>query len=99
MTRTIIHATPNAPTPGRPVIFNAEICNGCNLCIVICPEDVFLPNPEKGGVPLIVYPEECWYCGSCVSDCGHSGAIRINHPLQQRVRWKRKETNEHFRLR
>ncbi len=99
MTQSTVYATPNRPTPGHPVMFAADICNGCNLCVILCPEDVFIPSPEKGGVPIILYPEECWYCGSCVDDCKHVGAIRLSHPLQQRVRWKRKATNEHFRLR
>lgn len=65
----------------------------------MCPEDVFIPSPEKGEPPIILYPEECWYCGVCVDDCAHTGGIRLNHPLQQRARWKRKKTGEHFRVR
>lgn len=99
MTKAPVLATPNFPTPGRPVIFEPDVCNGCNLCIVVCPEDVFIPHPTKGGLPIILYPEECYYCGACVDDCNRKGAIRLNHPLQQRVRWKNKQTNEHFRLR
>ncbi len=93
-----VYATPNRPTPGRPIVFTADACNGCNFCVDVCPEDIFIPSPEKGGVPIIVYPEECWYCGACVDDCNHAGAIRLSHPLQQRARWKRKNTNEHFRV-
>jgi NAD-dependent dihydropyrimidine dehydrogenase PreA subunit len=94
-----VFATPNRPTPGRPVIFDTGVCDGCNLCVNACPEDVFIPNAVKGGTPLIVYPEECYYCGVCVDDCSRKGAIRLNHPLMQRARWKRKATGEHFRLR
>jgi NAD-dependent dihydropyrimidine dehydrogenase PreA subunit len=93
-----VHATPNPPTPGRPVIFDPNFCHGCNTCVAVCPEDVFIPNPTKKQAPIILFPEECWYCGVCVDDCNINGAIRLNHPLQQRVRWKRKETGEHFRL-
>src|SRR6185369_9300074 len=57
-----------------------------------------LPNPVKGSPPLILHPDECWYCGPCVDDCPRPGAIRLNHPLQQRVRWKRKDSGEHFRV-
>ena len=35
-----IYALPNVTTPGRPVIFNAEICNGCNHCVEVCQIDV-----------------------------------------------------------
>jgi len=94
----IVYATPNATTPGQPVVFDAAACTGCNICIYVCLEDVFIPNPVKGKPPVILYPEECWYCGPCVEDCPHEGAIRLNHPLQQRVRWKRKATGEHFRV-
>jgi NAD-dependent dihydropyrimidine dehydrogenase PreA subunit len=94
-----VYAVPNPPTPGRPVVFDPGLCTGCNTCVTVCIEDIFIPNPEAGRPPVIVYPEECWYCGVCVDDCPTEGAIRLNHPLQQRVRWKRKATGEHFRLR
>jgi hypothetical protein len=33
-----------------------------------------------------------------VDHCPKAGAIVLNHPLTQRVRWKRKKTGEHFRV-
>lgn len=93
-----VYATPNAPTPGHPVLFDASICDGCNRCVTVCLEDILIPNPEKGSPPIVLHPEECWYCGPCVDDCPLPGAIWLNHPLQQRVRWKRKDTGEHFRV-
>ena len=92
-----VYAIPNVITPSRPVIFNPEICNGCNRCIEVCPIDVYVPNPEKGKTPMILHPDECWYCGCCVDECALPGAIKFNWPLQQRGRWKRKATGEHFR--
>lgn len=91
---------PNLITPNQPIIFDADACTGCNLCIEDCPIDVFVPAPERGAVPLILYPDECWYCGCCEMRCPEyaHGAIRINFPLMQRARWKRKATGEHFRL-
>ncbi|MCX6012522.1 MAG: ferredoxin family protein [Chloroflexi bacterium] len=86
------------PAPGRPVIIDPELCIGCNTCVDVCETDVFLPNPEDGKPPIIMYPDECWYGGSCVAHCPVDGAIKLNHPLMQRVRWKRKETGEHFRV-
>ena len=47
--------------------------------------------------PLVLYPDECWFCGTCVEECPAEGAIRMEHPLNQRVIWKRKETGELFR--
>jgi NAD-dependent dihydropyrimidine dehydrogenase PreA subunit len=96
--KAIAYAVPNRVTPGNPVLFNPEICDGCNRCLSVCPEDVFIPNPQKGKPPLILHPDECWYCGPCVDDCPRPGAIRLNHPLQQRVRWKRKDSGELFRV-
>jgi len=93
----VAYAVPNVPGPGRPVTFEPEICNGCNRCVEICTMDVFIPNPEQGKPPIILYPEECWYGGDCVTECPQQGAISLNHPLMQRVRFKRKETGEHFR--
>ncbi|HLB28266.1 MAG TPA: 4Fe-4S binding protein, partial [Dehalococcoidales bacterium] len=47
--------------------------------------------------PLVLYPDECWFCGTCVEECPAPGAIRMEHPLNQRVAWKRKDTGELFR--
>ncbi len=48
--------------------------------------------------PIILYPDECWFCGTCVEECPAKGAIRMEHPLNQRVGWKRKESGELFRV-
>jgi len=62
--------------------------------------DVFIPNPEKGNPPIIAYPDECYYGGCCVAHCPHfdEGATKLVHHLMQNVRWKRKETGEHFQV-
>ena len=44
-----IYAYPNTISPANPVIFDPEICNGCNTCVNVCQIDVFIPNP----VPLL----------------------------------------------
>ena len=92
MTKKKVYALPNWCTPSTPVVFEPEICNGCNICINICMMDVYIPNPEKGDPPVILYPEECWYCGSCIEHCPKPGASKLNQPLMRRVRWKRKDT-------
>ena len=96
--RKKVYATQNLITPSKPVVFDAHFCKGCNVCVNICQVDVFIPNPKKGQPPIILYPDECWVCGNCVYECPRLGAIRLNHPLMQRVRWKRKDTGEHFRM-
>jgi NAD-dependent dihydropyrimidine dehydrogenase PreA subunit len=93
-----IKATPNPITPNKPLLFEKKRCHGCNVCVDICPMDIMIPNPKKGNPPILLFPEECWYCGSCVLHCPKKGAIELNLPLIQRVRWKRKETGEHFRV-
>ena len=92
------YAIPNLPGHGRPVVFNPDVCTGCNKCVTFCAMDVLIPNPQKGKPPVILYPEECWYGGDCVEECPSPGAITLNHPLIQRVGWKRKETGEYFHL-
>ncbi len=92
------YAMPNLPTPGNCVTINPDICTGCCRCVEVCIMDVLIPNPEKKGPPIILYPDECYYDGCCVEECRESGAITLNHPLMQRVRWKRKDTGEHFRV-
>ena len=95
-----VYAFHNPPAPKQPVVFDEVICDGCNKCIEVCPMDVFIPNPEKGKPPIILYPDECLYGGCCVHVCPHwwEDAIKLNHPVMQRVRWKRKATGEHFRV-
>lgn len=96
--KTAAYAIPNLPGPGKPVLFDPEVCTGCNKCVTFCTMDVLIPNREKGKPPIILYPEECWYGGDCVAECPTPGAIKFNPPLMQRVRWKRKESGEHFRI-
>ncbi len=100
MSKNEIQAFPNIVTPQNPVIIDPAVCVGCNTCVELCVMDIMLPNPEKGKPPIILYPEECYYDGLCVINCPlwKKGAIKLNHSLNQRVRWKRKSTGEHFRL-
>jgi len=85
-----IYVTPESRIM-NPITFNPDICIGCNKCIDICQVDVFIPNPEKGKFPIVLYPGECWYCGCCVAECPKPGAIKLNVPLMNRVHWKRKK--------
>ena len=90
----------NLVTPNEPISFDEKTCTGCNACVDACPIDVFVPNPKQGGVPISLFVDECWYCGACEMRCParEEGAIRMNFPLMQRVRWKRKDDGDHFRL-
>ena len=73
-----------------PITIVPELCTGCNLCLHVCPVDLFLPNLDRGGPPHVLYPGECWYEGSCVDVCPEPGAIRLNRPPAMRVNWKAK---------
>jgi len=94
-----VYIVPNPPTPNRILAFDGEFCSGCNLCVDICPTDVMMPNPVEKQPPIVVYPEECWFCGGCVDECSRAG-ITLLHPASQRisVNWIRRETGERFRL-
>lgn len=95
-TKEKAYAVPNITE--RPVIFNPDICDGCNECVEVCRSDVLIPNPEKGKPPIILYPDECAYGYTCVVMCPRPGAIKLNYPLNFRARWKRKDTGEHLRV-
>lgn len=76
--------------PFDPLSFDPDICNGCNQCVEACQVDIMIPNPESGKPPIVIYPGECWYGGSCVEACPSPGAIKLNIPLSNKVHWKRK---------
>ena len=71
----------------KPVVFNNEVCNGCNLCVEICPMDILEPHSTKGHPPSLKYPEECCYDGVCFERCPlrDKGAIKVIPPLPMRV--------------
>ena len=73
------------PCSATPLIFDDDICVGCNACCNICQCDIMLPNPEKGKHPIVAYPGECYYCGACVMVCPNKGAISIQHPVMNRA--------------
>ena len=98
MSKGKVIALPNVSAPDNPVLFNPDICNGCNHCVEVCQIDVYMPNPRKGKPPIILHPEECRYCGCCANDCPRPGAITFNRPLQARGYWSNKATGEIHQL-
>jgi NAD-dependent dihydropyrimidine dehydrogenase PreA subunit len=75
------------PSSARPLQFDEEKCVGCNICVETCQVDILLPNPVKGKPPLVPWPGECYYCGSCVMMCPHKGAIMLRHPLMNQAKF------------
>ena len=79
-----------------PVIFEESACNGCNICLEVCPMDIFGPNPEANKPPLVLHGDECRYCGACWMRCPHrkNNALRIVVPPSMRVSILRGERRE-----
>lgn len=71
----------------KPIRFDESLCIGCNRCVNVCQVDIFLPTREKGQPPMVMYPGECYYCGSCVMACPVKGAIRLQHPLMNQTKF------------
>ncbi len=64
------YAVPNLPGPGRPVLFNSDICNGCNRCVDICPFDAIHLRPSSQWTYTAeVLRYNCVGCGGCVGRC------------------------------
>ena len=59
------------------VIFEENLCKGCELCITICPTKILKLDTTRvnirGYFPAIVYNlAECSGCGSCAKICPDS---------------------------
>ena len=50
-------------------------CNGCRMCMKVCPHLVFGPSNRK---VEIRDPDLCMECGACVMNCAE-GALSV-HP-------------------
>ena len=53
--------------------FDPAACNGCGMCLAVCPHGVFARN---GRTVQLVRPEACMECGACQVNCPE-GAIRV----------------------
>ena len=95
-----VFAGTSATAQGQFVIINPDVCIGCNACVEVCQVDIFAPNPVKGEPPYMLHYDECAHCGACVMHCpvADEGALIYEGPVVWKIRWKRKETGEHFRV-
>lgn len=66
-----------------PPQIDRKLCNGCSVCVQVCPEDVFYGSHPKE-VPQVTYPAECWHCAACVIECKRN-AIQLYIPLPMRL--------------
>lgn len=71
----------------NPLSFDDALCIGCNRCASVCQVDIMVPSPEQGKHPVVLYPGECYYCGSCVMACPVKGAIHLRHTLMNQTRF------------
>jgi NAD-dependent dihydropyrimidine dehydrogenase PreA subunit len=46
----------------------SERCNGCGICVALCPQDVFRMDEIKHKA-VIKYLEDCVACGICKPFC------------------------------
>lgn len=50
-----------------------EKCNGCMMCIIVCPHEVFQLKNKK---VFITNKDQCMECGACAKNCPE-GAISV----------------------
>lgn len=43
-----------------------DLCNGCGMCLAVCPRDVFSLNGRKA---YIADKDACMECGACALNC------------------------------
>lgn len=48
-------------------ILNADRCTECDICVRICPTNVF--DAVEGGVPVIARQSDCQTCFQCEAYC------------------------------
>ena len=48
-------------------------CNGCGMCLAVCPHDVF---DIRGKKAVIICKDACMECGACVKNCA-PGALTV----------------------
>ena len=53
---------------------NEQQCNGCRMCVTVCPHGVFAIVDRKA---RIVDRDACMECGACAKNC-ESGAITVD---------------------
>ena len=43
-----------------------EKCNGCKMCTIVCPHNVFVVKERKA---VLRYKDNCMECGACAKNC------------------------------
>ena len=59
------------------LLYDRQLCNGCQMCSAVCPHGVFAANvAANGSAAELINPEACMECGACQLNCPQ-GAIRV----------------------
>ena len=56
------------------LVLNSELCNGCTMCVMVCPHGVFTMQDHCA---QIVRYDACMECGACQLNCA-AGAISVH---------------------
>ncbi|MBD3217842.1 MAG: 4Fe-4S ferredoxin [candidate division Zixibacteria bacterium] len=51
----------------NPLTIFYHWCKACNICIALCPHEVFIP--DRDGKPIVEHPEKCTQCAICWLHC------------------------------
>jgi len=55
------------------LVYDPGLCNGCAVCVAVCPHAVFEMNGRKA---VLSRPSACMECGACQLNCV-TGAIAV----------------------
>jgi NAD-dependent dihydropyrimidine dehydrogenase PreA subunit len=53
--------------------FDPELCNGCGMCVAVCPHAVFVLRDKRA---VLSDRGSCMECGACAKNCERQ-AIRV----------------------
>jgi len=48
------------------LVYDPTLCNGCGMCVSVCPHAVFEMNGRKA---VLLRPTACMECGACQKNC------------------------------
>ena len=65
-------------------IVDPDRCTGCDICVRVCPTNVFDASASTDGVPLIARQDDCQTCFMCELHC-RADAIYVAPDCDRRV--------------